>query len=132
MRHVTGFVEKPSVERADRLIAGGALWNTMVTSGTVDALWQLGRDTQPSLISALDAIGRSIGTMDEATTIKEVYRASPSISFSRDILEQAPSCLVAYELEGIEWSDWGRQDRVERVLRKRLQRDLAPSAGYAP
>jgi mannose-1-phosphate guanylyltransferase len=128
MRHVTGFVEKPSVERADRLIASGALWNTMVTSGSVDALWRLGRDTQPSLVSALDAVIQSIGTTDEAHAIEDVYQASRSISFSRDMLEHAPGCLVAYELEGIEWSDWGRPDRVEKVLRERLQRDVAPIA----
>jgi mannose-1-phosphate guanylyltransferase len=55
VRSVQGFVEKPSVSRAAELRAGGALWNTMVTCGTVDALWALGRATDPRLIDILDS-----------------------------------------------------------------------------
>jgi mannose-1-phosphate guanylyltransferase len=125
LRRVQGFVEKPSEASAKRLISDGALWNTMVACGTVDALWQLGRDTQPSLISAVDRLVRVIGTTDEDRAIAEVYRTQPPISFSRDVLEHAGS-LVAYELDGIEWSDWGRPDRIERVLRTRRQAEVAP------
>ena len=124
LRHAIGFVEKPSAARADRLIAEGALWNTMVTCGSVDALWQLGRDTQPSLMSSLDVLVRSIATKDEDNAIEDVYRTQRAISFSRDMLEHAPpGCLLAYELAGIEWSDWGRPDRVEKVLYHMRQRE---------
>jgi mannose-1-phosphate guanylyltransferase len=129
-RNVFGFVEKPSVERADDLIAKGALWNTMVTCGSVDALWQLGRDTQPSLINTLDMLALSIGTRYESDAIDSVYRAQQSVSFSRDMLEHARGCLVAYELECIEWSDWGRPDRIEKVLHQRLQRELSDPHVY--
>ena len=125
IRNVLGFVEKPAVASADDLIERGALWNTMVTCGSVEALWQLGRRTQPSLIHALDVLVPSIGTKDEENAIDSVYRAQRPISFSRDMLEHARSGLVAYELEGIEWSDWGQPDRVEKVLRQRLQREVA-------
>ena len=125
LRRVLGFVEKPSDALAKRLITRGALWNTMVTCGTVDALWQLGRLTQPSLVSTLDALVRTIGTIDEESAMTDVYRTQPPINFSRDVLEHAPGSLVAYELEGIEWSDWGRPDRIETVLRKRHEREVA-------
>ena len=124
MRHASGFVEKPSAATATRLIAGGALWNTMVVCGSVDALWQLCRSTQPSLMSALDDLVRSIGTMDEASVIDHLYLTQPPINFSRDMLEHAPCCLLTYEHEGIEWSDWGRPDRIEKVLRRGLQPEL--------
>jgi mannose-1-phosphate guanylyltransferase len=127
-RNVIGFVEKPPVATADDLIARGALWNTMVTCGSVDALWQLGRGTQPSLIGALDVLVRAIGTQDEVNAIRKVYGAQRPISFSRDMLEHARSGLLAYELEGIEWSDWGKPDRIEKVL---LKREVARSAKCA-
>lgn len=129
MRHASGFVEKPSAATATRLIAEGALWNTMVACGSVDALWQLGRSTQPSLMTALDDVVRSIGTTEEADAIDHLYRTQRPINFSRDMLEHAASCLLTYEHEGIEWSDWGRPDRIEKVLRRRLQPELARAAG---
>ncbi len=41
VKNVVGFVEKPSVPLASELNRQGALWNTMVTCGTVDALCSL-------------------------------------------------------------------------------------------
>lgn len=129
IRPAIGFVEKPSAARAERLIAEGALWNTMVTCGSVDALWELGRRTQPSLLSALDVLVPSIATNDEDEAVEDLYRKQRSISFSRDMMEYAPpSSLLAYQLEGIDWSDWGRPDRVEKVLRQRLQHEAVVRA----
>jgi mannose-1-phosphate guanylyltransferase len=129
MRHAIGFVEKPPTASAERLIADGALWNTMVTCGSVDALWHLGRTTQPSLVACLDVLVPSIGTNDESDAVENVYRELRPISFSRDMLERAsPSSLLTYQLEGIDWSDWGRPDRVEKVLRQRLQHEVAARA----
>jgi mannose-1-phosphate guanylyltransferase len=130
-RRAQGFVEKPSEALAKRLIADGALWNTMVACGTVDALLQLGRETQPALISAVDLLVRAIGTIDEERAIDDLYRTQPPIGFSREILAREHRRLLVYELEGIEWSDWGQPDRIERVLRKRRQREVAPRTSSA-
>src|SRR5262245_5398981 len=40
VRKLVGFVEKPNVARAQELLGRGALWSTMVTCGSVDALWE--------------------------------------------------------------------------------------------
>ena len=131
VRRVAGFVEKPNPARARELIAGGALWNTMVTCGTVDALWELGRATDPQLIDILDSFVPLVGTRDEADAIEYVYRAMLPVSFSRDVLERAPERLVALELTGVEWSDWGRPERIETVLAVRRSRALVPRRTYA-
>jgi mannose-1-phosphate guanylyltransferase len=115
-RRVVEFVEKPSVTRAIELVAGGALWNTMVTCGTVDALWSLGRSTEPHLIDTLDSLVPLIGTSDEEDAIDYIYLASRSVSFSSDMLQRAATQLAVIELEGVLWSDWGRPERVETVL----------------
>jgi mannose-1-phosphate guanylyltransferase len=131
VKRVQGFVEKPSVSRAAELRAKGALWNTMVTCGTVDALWELGRATDPRLIDILDSFVPLVGTTDEDDAIEYIYRALLPVSFSRDMLERAPQRLAAMELEGVEWSDWGRPERIETVLALRRSRALMPERAHA-
>ena len=132
MRSVVGFVEKPSVQHARRLLGEGALWNTMVTCGTVDALWELGRATEPRLLDILESFVPLVGTADEDDAIEYIYRAYLPVSFSRDMLERAPRRLCAMELEGVEWSDWGRPERIETVHALRRSRALVPGRALAP
>jgi len=127
VKSVKGFVEKPTVTLAQALRAEGALWNTMVTCGTVDALWELGRATDPRLIDILESFVPLVGTPDEEDAIEYIYRAYLPVSFSRDMLERAPERLAAMELEDVEWSDWGRPERIETVLALRRSRALVPS-----
>jgi mannose-1-phosphate guanylyltransferase len=119
VRHVTGFVEKPSHAVAGRLLAGGALWNTMVTCSTLGALWGLARETQPALLADAEALSRAIGTDGEDEALHAIYRAPDPIGFSRDMLARAPGRLMAMELVDLEWTDWGRPERVEATLARR-------------
>jgi mannose-1-phosphate guanylyltransferase len=132
VRRLRKFVEKPAVAHAQQLVAAGALWNTMVACGSIDALWELGRATEPQLLDVLDSLVPLIGTKDEVDAIEYIYRAFLPISFSRDVLERAPERLAALELDGIEWSDWGRPERIEAVLAQRRSRALVPGRAYAP
>ena len=131
VRRLVGFVEKPSVVRAQGLNDAGALWNTMVTCGSVDALWALGRASEPRLLDILDSFVPLVGTADEDDAIEYIYRAYLPVSFSRDMLERAPERLCAMELEGIEWSDWGKPERIETVLALRRSRALVPAQALA-
>jgi mannose-1-phosphate guanylyltransferase len=131
VHRVTGFVEKPSVALAAELRGQGALWNTMVTCATVDALWEVGRDSEPRMIDILDSFVPLVGTPDEDDAIDYIYRAFLPVSFSRDILERAPDRLATIELEGVEWSDWGRPERIETVLALRRSRALVPGSAIA-
>jgi len=72
---------------AQQLNARGALWNTMVTCASVDALWELGRATEPQLLDILDSLVPLVGTPDEEEAIEHIYRAFLPVSFSRDMLE---------------------------------------------
>jgi mannose-1-phosphate guanylyltransferase len=132
VRRLVGFIEKPSVVRAAELIADGALWNTLVAFGTVDALWELGRATEPQLLDIMDSLVPLIGTEDETDAIEYIYRAFLPVSFSRDVLERAPQRLAALPLDGVEWSDWGRPERIETVLALRRSRTLIAERAYAP
>jgi len=132
VKRVSGFVEKPSIALATELCEQGALWNTMVTCGTVDALWELGREADPRLIDILESFVPLVGTPDEDDAIEYIYRAYLPVSFSRDMLEIAPQRLAAMEMDGVEWSDWGRPERIETVLALRRSRTLAPGRAHAP
>lgn len=132
VRRVTGFVEKPPIHEARALGERGALWNTMVTCGTVDALWELGRATEPQLLDILDSLVPLIGTADEDDAIEYIYRAFLPVSFSRDMLERDPARLCAMELVGLDWSDWGRPEHIETVLALRRSRALVPARAFAP
>jgi mannose-1-phosphate guanylyltransferase len=127
VRQLVRFVEKPPVPVCQDLRDKGALWNTMVTCGSVDALWELGRRAEPQLLDILDSLVPLVGTPDEDDAVEYVYRAYLPVSFSRDILERAPERLCALELEGIEWSDWGKPERIETVLALRRSRALLPA-----
>ena len=49
IRHIDGFVEKPTVERAGVLRENGGLWNTMVMVARAASLWAIIRDVAPDL-----------------------------------------------------------------------------------
>jgi hypothetical protein len=104
----------------------------MVTCGTVEALWELGREADPRLIDILDSFVPLVSTPDEDDAIEYIYRAYLPVGFSRDILERAPHRLAAMALDGVEWSDWGRPERIETVLALRRSRALVPGRALAP
>ncbi|HEY4239196.1 MAG TPA: sugar phosphate nucleotidyltransferase [Kofleriaceae bacterium] len=117
VRRVTGFVEKPSAETAAALVAQGATWNTMVTVGSVDALWSLGRAAAPQLLDEIDQLlVPAIDTPYEDDVLEHLYGSSPPLSFSKDILERSPERLATMLLDGVDWSDWGRPERIEATL----------------
>lgn len=132
VRRLTGFVEKPSTAVAHELTAHGALWNTMVTCGSVDALWSLGRAAEPQLLDILDSLVPLVGTKDETDAIEYIYRAYLPVNFSRDIVERVPERLAALELEGVDWSDWSRAEQIEAVLALRRSHALVPGRVYSP
>ena len=116
VRAIASFVEKPDVRNAAELIRKGALWNTMVACGSVHALWELARTAEPHMIDILDSFVPLVGTPDEDDALEYIYRALLPVSFSRDVLERSTGRLTAMELDGVDWSDWGKPERVETTL----------------
>ncbi|HEY6037318.1 MAG TPA: sugar phosphate nucleotidyltransferase, partial [Kofleriaceae bacterium] len=124
VQQVAAFVEKPNQQRAGELVAEGALWNTMVCCGSVQAFWELGRAGAPHLIELLDYLIPLIETDDEDAALTAIYSLAPVVGFSREILERSPERLLAVALEGVEWNDWGRADRIEATLSRRRARAM--------
>jgi mannose-1-phosphate guanylyltransferase len=127
-RTVEMFVEKPSADAAQMMMRKGALWNTLVLVVTCKTLLRAIEKATPELYRAFEPIQDAIGTPDEQRVIERVYQTTPSLNFSKSVLE-----TLAYEnrqnlrvlpVRGVTWKDWGSSDRLSKTLRQLGAPDL--------
>ena len=133
LQPVGGFEEKPDRERAERFFARGGLWNTMIVATRVDTLWQLGQRLRPEMMRPFDALVRelrqSLGKSSPtgiARAISRAYHRMPHADFSRDLVQRCPEAALVLPLGNVEWSDWGRPERVTDSLRRLGKRPAFP------
>lgn len=114
------FWEKPSARLAERLFERGALWNSFVMVGWVDAFLALAERSAPELLTALEPLRRAIGTDHETRVAEEVYArlAAAPTGFSERVLAPAADGLVVVRVKGVEWSDWGHPQRVLSTVQR--------------
>ena len=114
------FWEKPSARLAQRLFERGALWNSFVMVGWVDAFLGLTAQTAPELLRALEPLQQVLGTEQEPRVAERVYRrlVVEPVGFSERVLAQATDGLVTVRVKGVEWSDWGHPERVVSTMRR--------------
>jgi mannose-1-phosphate guanylyltransferase len=121
-RRVELFVEKPSVETAKKIIASGALWNTMVTVFACKTFSSVIRHAAPELDRAFQPVLEAIGTPAEERVVKEVYQDLRPVNLSKGVLEVLPfghrRGLVVLPVKGVTWSDWGTSSRLSSTLRQ--------------
>jgi mannose-1-phosphate guanylyltransferase len=131
---VLRFWEKPSLVLAERLLRVGALWNSFVMMGRVDAYLGLIAAGAPELIAAFAPL-RTAGTRREAEVAERVYTATPAVNFSDRVLVPAARRLATVRVKDIDWSDWGHPERVAATIRRTgwrpswLDRVELPAAG---
>jgi mannose-1-phosphate guanylyltransferase len=126
---IAGFVEKPSLADARRLLSDGAVWNTMVVVARAQAVFELYRRHLPFHADVF-AAAQSSTPAGRAAFLRHWYPALPAADFCRDLL--APStadlCLYTWPAQ-MGWTDLGTPDRLEAWLslrRRPVQRE--PSA----
>ena len=116
LRTVGRFVEKPCPAVAQAAIRSGALWNTFVMVGHVDAFLGAARACLPEVTARFDRLIDAIDTPEEPAVRRAIYEDMPAVSWSRAVLERVVDrCLLA-RLDGVEWSDWGRAERIEATI----------------
>jgi mannose-1-phosphate guanylyltransferase len=116
LHDAAGFVEKPTRSVAYEAMRQHALWNTFVMAGHVDAFWNAGRACLPGLMARFERLVDAIDTPREADVLPAIYEDMPAANFSRHVLERVSDrCLLA-RLDGVEWSDWGRAERIEATM----------------
>jgi mannose-1-phosphate guanylyltransferase len=117
-RTVRRFLEKPSHARALILRASGCLWNTMVVVAKAQTIWQLGMSNFPEVLRLFEKLRDTINTSAEAAVLDSIYKIMPTCNFSAGLLARASHQLSVMTLNGILWSDWGRVERIAKVLRR--------------
>lgn len=115
---VRRFWEKPTLETARACLAGGGLWNTLVTVAKASTLIDLGRRWLPALHRQLARLARFADTADESRGLQEAYTAMQSVNFSEAVLDRCPPSLAVSRLPALTWCDWGTPERVLESLRR--------------
>ena len=115
---VSSFLEKPELAQADTALRSGGLWNTLVLTATVKALWQAGWDCFPAMMPLFERLCSTWNTSGEAAVLEEIYRDMPKHNFSSHLLQQIPDHVAVMELTGVLWSDWGKPERISEAIRR--------------
>jgi mannose-1-phosphate guanylyltransferase len=113
---VTRFVEKPAVAEAERLMASGAVWNTMVVVARAEALLNLYARHLPGLHDVFTKAA-GLGQERRQAALESAYPSLPHYDFSRDILARAGRLSLAIWPVAFGWSDLGTPDRLHAWLR---------------
>lgn len=93
-------------------------------------LWSLAGELLPDIRVRFDALLRAVGTRHEHAVLEWVYGAMRPANFSSQVFE-ACADRTLLTLDGVEWNDWGRPERVEETLR-RGGRPLPAARASAP
>jgi mannose-1-phosphate guanylyltransferase len=135
--HVARFQEKPDGEEARLLLRQGCLWNTMVIAAKANTLWALGRGCVPEMMYEFNAYlmvlraireGR-LAPKCEARALASLYDHLSPADFSRDILQHVSDQSILLPMDGVDWCDWGRPQRVTETLARQGLRPLFLSDG---
>ena len=111
-RAVRGFWEKPAPSHAEELMRDGALWNTFVFAARASTLWEMTRQTVPSLYGIFTGVRVMLGTRHAQKHIEQTYEQLCAVNFSSAILARCAARLRVLPVPDVGWSDWGSADRI--------------------
>lgn len=125
-KRVESFREKPTPNHAVRLYRRGALWNTLILVARAEALWELCWRLLPWMMEGFELVrdldswagDEKVDPDFHAEVWWEVYRELEPADLSADVLQRATGRLIALPLADVEWSDWGRPERVVETLER--------------
>jgi len=127
IRRVARFIEKPECHIARELIQRGGLWNSMVITFKIKTMLDLIERTAPLLHSSFEQIREVVGTWRETNVVRESYAKMKAVNFSKEVLEAIPpdhsAPLLVLPVRGVFWSDWGSEERISSVIRRRVFND---------
>ncbi len=116
VNRVDGFYEKPSPDQAKAAFNEGALWNTFIFTAKVDTLWKLGWRHVPEIMPKFEKLCEYIDTPEQQKTLDDIYSEMPKRNFSSDLLTHAAGHIAVLAMEDVQWSDWGRPERIVNTL----------------
>jgi mannose-1-phosphate guanylyltransferase len=149
VHQVTQFIEKPTRERAEALLAAGKyLWNGGMFFFRASVMKAAIAEHLPALAAGLDRIDEAAARGEEARVLAEIFPTLPSISVDHGVMEKAKRIAVVPGDFG--WNDVGswqvtwemsEKDKDGNALpagsvtvdaKNNLVRDLTSAARTAP
>jgi mannose-1-phosphate guanylyltransferase len=109
--HVTAFLEKPDLARAQQVIAQGGLWNTFVMVFRLSRMIELLKAYVP------DEFDRMAILRDCPDQADGLYDTLSTWNLSKHFLARIPEHLITLEVSDVGWSDWGTRESIERTFR---------------
>ena len=113
---VRRFWEKPAHGQAQTLLRSGALWNSFVMVGSVDAFLALVAEALPGLVAAFAPVWRADGSGHETPMLRQIYDRIPAAGFSDAVLARLPDRLAVVRAKGFTWADLGDPERTLACL----------------
>lgn len=74
----------------------------------------------------------AIGGGREADVLQEIYRDMPAHNFSSELLAHVTDQVAVIELRDVQWSDWGRPERIVSDLGSLGKRPAFPRECLLP
>lgn len=113
---VKRFVEKPSRERAEKMVRGGKhVWNGGMFLWRIRYFEKVLRSTSPQIA---EITSRIIATEDPADR-RALYELMPNISIDFAVMERADR--VATVRGDFDWSDVGTWSAVRRIVKEKIK-----------
>ena len=128
-RRVRRFVEKPAAGLAAQLVQEGAIWNSFIFAAEGATLLNLFRRRLPIVTDRMAAeVIRAQEMRSDGAALAQFYETLPECDFSRDLLMNCPTPVLAVTAGPCGWSDLGTPERVGRAV-GRLSRERTAPAG---
>lgn len=129
---VASFREKPVPEDARTFFREGWLWNTLILVVKGRTLWELGEQHLPRMMQSFGwlrnempvGFGRVPCAECEREALASVYTGLPPVDFSRDVLEKSVDRALVLPMAEVQWSDWGKPERIAESLERIGKRPL--------
>jgi mannose-1-phosphate guanylyltransferase len=116
-RSVRGFVEKPSLDRAERLLASGDhLWNGGIFLFDAAALWARAERLEPAMCDAVRRAVEDARADGQDTWFGPTFTDARAVSFDVAVVERCDG-LAVVSLD-VGWDDLGSWDAVGRAGRR--------------
>lgn len=128
---VRDFVEKPDATTARALIARGGVWNSFIFAANGQSLLRRFEQSCPDLVGEMRYIVDSVPTSQQMSRLAELYSHSPSIDFSRDILQRSAGSLRVLRVPACGWSDLGTPHRVIETVQRMKSHAKAFASAHA-
>jgi mannose-1-phosphate guanylyltransferase len=124
------FIEKPTRERAERLVADGRyLWNAGMFFYSARVMLAAIAEHLPALADGLSRIDRGAARGDEAAVLATVFPTLPAISIDHGVMEKADHIAVVPGSFG--WNDVGSWQATWEMAHRDSQGNSLPPNSIA-